>query len=43
MLVADNRLRATMGGNGRDYVRKNYRWDVIIGKYEKMFTSLRRK
>ena len=43
VLVADNRLRATMGGNGRDYVRKNYRWDVIVAKYEKMFTSLRRK
>jgi glycosyltransferase involved in cell wall biosynthesis len=43
LLVADARLRATMGGNGRDYVRRNYRWDVIIGKYEKMFASLRRK
>jgi glycosyltransferase involved in cell wall biosynthesis len=43
LLVADQRLRATMGANGRDYVRNNYRWDVIIGKYEKMFTALRRK
>jgi hypothetical protein len=22
-------------------VRQNYRWDVILGKYEKMFTRLR--
>ena len=43
VLVADGRLRATMGANGRDYVRHNYRWDVIIGKYEKMFASLRKK
>jgi glycosyltransferase involved in cell wall biosynthesis len=43
LLVADQRLRAIMGANGRDYVRNNYRWDVIIGKYEKMFTALRRK
>ena len=43
LLVADGRLRASMGGNGRDYVRRNYRWDVIIAKYEKMFTSLRRR
>ena len=43
LLVADSRLRAAMGANGRDYVRRNYRWDVIIGKYEKMFTSLRKK
>ncbi|HEY0874665.1 MAG TPA: glycosyltransferase family 4 protein [Vicinamibacterales bacterium] len=43
LLVADARLRAAMGANGRDYVRRNYRWDVIIGKYEKMFASLRKK
>ena len=39
----DARLRAAMGANGREYVRRNYRWDVIIGKYEKMFASLRKK
>jgi len=43
LLVADGRLRAAMGANGRDYVRHNYRWDVIIAKYEKMFASLRKK
>jgi glycosyltransferase involved in cell wall biosynthesis len=41
LLVADHRLRAAMGRNGRHYVRQNYRWDVIIGKYEKMFSRLR--
>lgn len=41
LLVADHRLRARMGRNGRDYVRRNYRWDVILGKYEKMFATLR--
>ena len=32
-----------MGANGRDYVRKNYRWDVILAKYERMFMSLKKK
>jgi glycosyltransferase involved in cell wall biosynthesis len=41
LLMADHHLRATMGRNGRHYVKQNYRWDVIIGKYEKMFTKLR--
>ena len=41
LLMADRRLRAAMGRNGRDYVRRNYRWDVILGKYEKMFARLR--
>jgi glycosyltransferase involved in cell wall biosynthesis len=43
LLVANQRLRASMGANGRDYIRNNYRWDVIIGKYERMFTNLRKR
>jgi hypothetical protein len=30
-----------LGRNGRDYVRRNYRWDVILSKYERMFARLR--
>jgi glycosyltransferase involved in cell wall biosynthesis len=41
LLVADHRLRAAMGRNGRHYVRQNYRWDVIIAKYERIFSKLR--
>ena len=41
LLIADQRLRTAMGRNGREYVRRNYRWDVILGKYERMFTRLR--
>ena len=42
LLTADHRLRAAMGRNGRHYVRQNYRWDVILGKYERMFARLRK-
>jgi len=42
LLVADARLRAALGTNGRDYIRTNYRWDVILAKYEQMFTRLRK-
>ena len=41
LLVADRRLRSAMGRNGRHYVRQNYRWDVILSKYERMFSKLR--
>ena len=41
VLMADPRLRARLGRNGRDYVRTNYRWDVILAKYERMFARLR--
>src|SRR5687767_8501676 len=43
LLVADHRLRAAMGRNGRHYVRQNYRWDVILAKYERMFARLRQQ
>jgi len=41
LLMGDPQLRARLGRNGRDYVRTNYRWDVILAKYERMFTKLR--
>ena len=41
MLVGDERLRQALGRNGRDYVRKNYRWDVVVGKYERLFAKIR--
>jgi glycosyltransferase involved in cell wall biosynthesis len=41
LLLADDRLRAAMGRNGRQYVKANYRWDVILGKYERLMNALR--
>jgi glycosyltransferase involved in cell wall biosynthesis len=41
VLVSDSRLRAALGRNGRDYIRRNYRWDVVLGKYERIFAKVR--
>lgn len=41
LLVADQRLRASLGRNGREYVQRNYRWDVVLGKYERIFAKVR--
>jgi glycosyltransferase involved in cell wall biosynthesis len=41
LLVSDSRLRAALGRNGRDYVRRSYRWDVVLGKYERVFAKVR--
>jgi len=41
LLVADANLRAALGQNGRDYVRRNFRWDVVLSKYERLFAKLR--
>ncbi len=29
-----------MGRNGRDFVRHNYRWDVVLAKYERMIGKI---
>jgi len=41
LLLADDRLRAGMGRNGRAYVKQNYRWDIVMGKYDRLMTKLR--
>ncbi|HVC19632.1 MAG TPA: glycosyltransferase family 4 protein [Vicinamibacterales bacterium] len=41
LLVSSAPLRAAMGRNGRYYVRRNYRWDVILGKYDRLFAKIR--
>ncbi len=42
LLVANSRLRTAMGRNGRRYVQQHYRWDVILSKYDRLMTSVRR-
>jgi glycosyltransferase involved in cell wall biosynthesis len=41
LLMRDARLRENLGRNGRDYVRQNYRWDVVLTKYERIFNRVR--
>jgi glycosyltransferase involved in cell wall biosynthesis len=41
LLLVDARLRAAMGRNGRDYVRRHYRWDVVLAKYERMIAAIK--
>ncbi len=41
LLMSDDTLRAAMGRNGREYIRRNYRWDIVLSKYERVFAKLR--
>jgi glycosyltransferase involved in cell wall biosynthesis len=41
MLVNDERLRRSLGRNGREYIKKNYRWDVVLAKFERIFAKVR--
>ncbi|MGH9386323.1 MAG: glycosyltransferase family 4 protein [Vicinamibacterales bacterium] len=42
VLLADQRMRDRMGRNGKEYVRRNYRWDVILSKYDRLISALKR-
>jgi glycosyltransferase involved in cell wall biosynthesis len=39
LLLIDERLRRAMGRNGKDYVKRNYRWDVILAKYDRLVAA----
>ena len=40
LLIRDDDLRARMGRQGRAYVRTNYRWDVVLDKYDRLIAGL---
>ena len=42
LLMVDDRLRAVMGRNGTEYVRRQYGWDTIMSKYEQLIATIRR-
>ena len=41
LLLRDASLRAKLGRNGRAYIQQNYRWSIILSKYERLFTRIR--
>jgi glycosyltransferase involved in cell wall biosynthesis len=43
LLLADERLRRAMGRNGKEYVKRNYRWDVILAKYDRLIAAAKAK
>ncbi len=40
LLIGDDDLRNAMGHQGRAYIRANYRWDIVLGKYDRLIASL---
>jgi glycosyltransferase involved in cell wall biosynthesis len=41
LLLGDERLRRAMGRNGKEYVKRNYRWDVILSKYDRLMAAVK--
>jgi glycosyltransferase involved in cell wall biosynthesis len=43
MLTTNNRLRERLGENGRSYVRQNFRWDAVLGRFDRLVARARPK
>jgi glycosyltransferase involved in cell wall biosynthesis len=43
LLTHDTRMREAMAENGRQYIRQQYRWDAVLGRFERLLGRLRTK
>jgi glycosyltransferase involved in cell wall biosynthesis len=43
LLLADDRLRRSLGRNGKEYIKREYRWDVILSKYDRLISAVRQR
>lgn len=41
LLMSDARLRESLGRNGRHYVQQQYRWDAVIGRLERLMSTVK--
>jgi glycosyltransferase involved in cell wall biosynthesis len=42
LMLSNDRLRASLGRSGLQYTRQNYRWEAVLGRFERLVTRLRR-
>ena len=42
LMTTDRRLRERLGDNGRRYIRQHYRWDAVVGRFERLAMRVRR-
>ncbi len=41
LLTTNDRLRRRLGENGRNYIRQHYRWDAVLGRFDRLVSTLR--
>lgn len=41
MMMTNPRLRERMGESGREYVRQHHRWDIVLGRFDRLVTKAR--
>ena len=40
-ILANSRLREALGRNGREYVRQNFRWEAVLGRFDRLISRVR--
>lgn len=43
LLLADDRLRRAMSRSGKEYVKREYRWEAILAKYDRLISAVRQR
>jgi glycosyltransferase involved in cell wall biosynthesis len=43
LLMTNSRLRHRLGENGRSYVRQNFKWDAVLGRFDRLVSRARPK
>ena len=41
LITTNTRLRDRLGENGRNYVRQNFRWDAVLGRFDRLVARAR--
>jgi glycosyltransferase involved in cell wall biosynthesis len=42
LMTTNTRLREKMGENGRQYIRQHYRWDAVLGRFDRLVSKVKR-
>jgi glycosyltransferase involved in cell wall biosynthesis len=43
LLMTNTRLRHRLGDNGRTYIRQNFRWEAVLGRFDRLLARARSK
>lgn len=41
LMMSNNRLRESLGDNGRRYVQQHYRWDSVLGRFDRLVARIK--
>jgi glycosyltransferase involved in cell wall biosynthesis len=41
LVMSNDRLRDALGRNGRRYVQQHYRWDAVLGRFERLISRVK--